>query len=76
MRPELGAPLLAEQLPEQEFERPLEVRERNPLVDREPFDLMEDRRVRRIRGVTPVHATQRGDVDGRLLRLHRADLGR
>jgi hypothetical protein len=73
---ELGAPLLAEELPQQEVERPLQVGERDPLVDGEAFDLVEDRRVRGIRGVAPVDAAEGGDVDGRLLRLHRADLGR
>ena len=76
MRAELGPPLLAEQRLQQEVERAREVGERDPLVDGEPLDLVEDRRVRRVGRVAPVDAAERDDVDGRLLRLHRPDLRR
>ena len=61
---------------QQEVERALEVGERDALVDGEPLDLVEDRRVRRVGRVAPVDAAERDDVDRRLLRLHRADLRR
>ena len=55
---------------------PEEVGERDPLVHDEPLDLVERGRVRRVGRVPAVHTAERHDVDGRLLRLHRADLGR
>ena len=61
---------------EQEVERPRQVGERDALVDRQPLDLVEDRRVGGVRRVAAVGAAERDDVDRRLLRLHRADLGR
>ena len=76
VRPELRPPLLAEQRLHQRSRASQEVGERDPLVDREPLDLVEDRRVRRVRRVAAVDAAERDDVDGRLLRLHRPDLRR
>ena len=55
---------------------PGQVGERDPLVDREPLDLVEHGRVRRVGRVAAVHAAERDDVDGRLLRLHRPHLRR
>ncbi len=70
------SPRLAEERLQEVVERALEVAERDALVDGEALDLVERRRVRRVRRVAPVDATERDDVDGRLLRLHRADLRR
>ena len=63
VRAELRPPLLAEQRLHQQVERPEQVGERDPLVDREPLDLVEDRRVRRVGRVAAVHAAERDDVD-------------
>ncbi len=57
------------------LEGALEVRERDIGVDREPLDLVELGRVRRV-GVRPVDAARDDDVDRRRLGLHRADLHR
>ena len=56
-------------------QRALEVGERDALVDREPLDLVELRRVRGV-GVAAVDAARDDDVDRRRLLLHRADLHR
>ena len=68
--------VLAEERLQEVVERPLEIAERDPLVDREPLDLVERRRVRRIGRVASVDAAEGDDVHGRLLRLHRPDLRR
>lgn len=49
--------------------------ERDALVDHQPLDLMEHRRVRRIR-VGAIGAARRDDADRRLLVQHGADLHR
>ena len=56
-------------------ERPLEVAERDPFADAEPFDLVEHRRVPEV-VVVPVDAPGADDADRRLARQHRADLHR
>ena len=53
---------------------PAQVGERDPPVDGEPLDLVEDRRVRRVERVAAVGAAERDEVDRWLLRLHRPDL--
>jgi hypothetical protein len=53
---------------------PFQISERDALAHREPFDLVEDGTVRRVRGVAAVCAAERHDVDGRILRLHGPDL--
>ena len=58
---------------EEGLERPLEVAERDALVDHQPLDLVEHRRVRRV-AVRPIDAAGRDDADRRFLRQHRADL--
>ena len=45
-----------------------------PAVDREPFELVEDREVRRVDRVAPVDAAERDHVDRRLALLHDVDL--
>ena len=47
-----------------------------PAVDGEALDLVEDRRMRRVERVAAVGAPEGDEVDGRVLRLHRADLRR
>ena len=58
VRDELAPPLLAEQRLQQVVERALEVAERDALVDGEALDLVERRRVRRVRRVAPVDAAR------------------
>ena len=53
----------------------LEVAHMGLLVDHQPLDLMEHRRVRRV-VVGAVGASRHDDADGRLLDQHRADLDR
>ena len=65
---------LAEDGADEELDRAAEVGERDPAVDGEPLDLVEDGCVRRVERVAPVRASERDEVDRRLLRLHRADL--
>src|SRR5207245_2666653 len=74
VRREAGLALLSEQLAEQVSQRSLQVGERYAAVDGEAFDLVEDREVRRIRGVAPVAAAEGDHVDGRRLGLHHMDL--
>ena len=74
--PQAHARLLAEHLAGELEQHPLEVGERDVLVDREPLELPEHRHVRGVRSVGPVHAARHDDVDGRRLRLHRAHLHR
>ncbi len=57
-------------------QRPLEVGHRDPLVDREALELVEDREVRRVDRVAPVDAADRDHVDRRPLLLHLVDLRR
>src|SRR4051812_47512643 len=68
------APLAEDRVREAD-ERALEVRERDVLVDREPLDLVELRRVGRV-AVAAVGAPRDHDVERRRMRLHRADLHR
>ena len=58
---------------QERLERPFEMAERNALVDHQPFDLMEHRRVRRV-PVGAIDATRRDDADRGLLVHHCADL--
>ena len=53
--PEAGPRGRREEAVREVDQRRLEIDERDPLVHREPFDLAEDRRVRRVEGVVPVH---------------------
>src|SRR5919201_2580734 len=55
-------------------QRAFEVGEGDPAVDREALHLVEDRRVRRVDGVAPVHAARRAHVDRRLPLHHHPDL--
>src|SRR5439155_18993033 len=58
-------------------ERALHVADREAVVDRKPFHLAEVRKPRRLRGIAPVHAARRDDVDRRVLdALHGAYLHR
>ena len=57
-------------------QRALEVRERDPPVDREALDLREHGRVGGVGRVAPVAAAAGRDVDRRRLACHRADLHR
>src|SRR5476651_1498456 len=68
--------LLAEHVAREGEQRPLQVRQRDPFADDEPFHLREHRRVRQIQIVAAVHAPRHDDTDRRLVRLHVADLHR
>jgi hypothetical protein len=57
-------------------ERGLEVHERDPLVDREPLDLREHRRVRRVEEVAAVHVAGHEHPHRRRVALERAHLHR
>ncbi len=57
-------------------ERPLRCGEGDPLVDDEPLDLVEDRRVPRVDVVLAVDAPGAEDPDGGLAALHRPHLDR
>src|SRR5688572_3076282 len=76
VRAEAHLALLAEERAHHVEQRALEVAHGDAAVDGEPFDLVEDRRVRRVRRVAPVDAAERDHVDRRRLRLHHADLRR
>ena len=67
---------LAEDGADEELDRAAQVGERDPAVDREPLDLVENWRMRRVERVAAVGAPERDEVDGRVLRLHRPDLRR
>ena len=75
-RAEAHTPSLAEQRLRHRLEGALEIGERDALVDDERLDLVEHGQVGGVCGLPPVHAPRRDDVDGRRLRLHRADLDR
>src|SRR5437867_5011403 len=64
----------AEQRASEGLERPLEVGERDPLVDGQRLDLEQQGEMGGADGLPPVRAPGREDVDGRVLRLHRPDL--
>src|SRR5438094_7771324 len=68
--------ILAEEGSAEMEQRPLQVAERDSLGDGEAFDLVEDREVLRLDRVAPIDAAERDHVDGRLARLHHADLRR
>ena len=70
------APVGAEHLAHEVLERALQVAERDALVDDESLDLVELRQMARVGDVAPVDPAGHDDVDGRLLRLHHADLHR
>ena len=55
------------------LQAPLEMAQVRGLVDHQPLDLMEHRRVRGV-AVEAIDAPRRDDADRRLLRHHRADL--
>src|SRR6185295_6737450 len=67
---------VAEERPQHRFERPLQVRERDPLADDEPLELLEHRRVTEIEVVAAVDAPGHDDAHRRRERLHVADLHR
>src|SRR5580692_8146015 len=58
------------------IEGTLQIAEGNVLVDRQPFHLMEDWRVRRIQWIVAVYLAWDDDAHWRLLLLHGADLHR
>ena len=72
---EAGFHLGAEKDAEKLFQNPFQLRHRNIAVNRQPFDLMEHRRVGLV-VIGAVDATGADDADGRALRLERADLHR
>ena len=76
MRDESTLAVLAEERLDEVIERAEKIAERDPLVDGEPLDLVERRRMRRVGCVTAIHAPRAHDVDRRLARLHGADLRR
>src|SRR6185312_8946539 len=57
-------------------QRAFEIRERESLADREPFNLSESGGVRQVEVVAAVHTAGRDDPDRRLVRLHVPDLDR
>ena len=59
---------------DERLDRAEQVAERDALVDGEPLDLVEHRRVAGVERVAPEGAPRRDDVDRRWLRLHRAHL--
>ena len=67
---------LPEHLSHEVVERPLEVGERDALVDDESLDLRELRQVARVGHVSAIDLARREHVDGWLARLHRAHLHR
>ena len=67
--------LVAEERAREVQQRPLQVRERDVLVDREALDLVELRRVRGVE-VAPVDPARHDDVERRRVLLHRAHLHR
>src|SRR3954468_13835204 len=75
VRAQADVAALAEDRVGEAQQRALEVGERDVLVDREPLDLVELRRVRRV-AVAAVRAPRDHDVERRRVRLHRADLHR
>ena len=76
VRAEADPPVGAEERAHEMEERPLQVGERDVAVDREPFELMEDRVVGRVDVVAPVDAPDRDHVHRRLVLLQREDLAR
>src|SRR5215210_8862447 len=76
VRREADVAILPEERAHQVGERALQVGQRDSAIDGEALDLVEDRCVRRVRGVAPVDAAGGDHVDRRLALLHRADLGR
>ena len=76
VRAETDAPVRPVERAHHVQERPLEVGERQPAVDGEALELVEDRVVRRVDRVAPVAAPDRDHVDRRLALLHRVDLRR
>src|SRR5919202_1411390 len=73
-RPDPDLALRPEERAREAEERALQIGERDSAVDGQPLDLVEDRAVGRVRRVAPVAAAERHHVDGRLVRLHVADL--
>ncbi len=57
-------------------QRPLQIGQRQPFADGQPFDLSEGRRVRQVQIVAPIDTAGHDDADRRLVRLHVADLHR
>jgi len=66
----------AEHRAEEVHQRALQIRERDPTIDCEGFDLVKVRGGARTRGVPPIDTPERCDVDRRLTVLHHADLAR
>src|SRR5947209_9470067 len=67
---EARADLLAEKLLGEEIERALEIGESNVRIDGQPLDLVEHRRVSRVRVVASVALAGRDDVQRRAVLLH------
>ena len=76
VRAEAHPALLAEERAHQVEQRPLEVGERDPAVDGEPLDLVEDRRVRRVELIGPERPAGADDVHRQRPRQQRAGLDR
>ena len=75
-RPEADLDVVAlEEVAQELGEHALQVGERHVVVDPQPLDLVEHRRVRRV-AVDAVHAARRDDLDRRRVRFHVADLDR
>src|SRR5215212_2415373 len=76
VRSEPDRAVLAEERAHDVQQRPLEVGEGDAAIDRKPFELVEDRVVRRVDRVSAVAAADRDHVDRRLALLHFVDLRR
>ena len=76
MRTKAHARILSVQLFDEHLQRALQIAERHAPIDDKPLALMKNRAVRGIHGVGTVYTPRADDADGRLLRLHRADLHR
>ena len=74
VRAEADAPVGPEDRAHHVQQRPLQVGERQPAVDGEALELVEDRVVRRVDRVAAVAAPDRDHVDRRLALLERVDL--
>ena len=76
MRPEPHLHILAEIFSTERGEKPLQIRERDALVDQEPFDLVEHERMARVNGVRAVNFARNDDRQRRLILLHDPHLPR
>src|SRR5205085_6313006 len=76
VRAEADPAVVAEQNTRNMEKRALEIRERDPAIDGEPFELMEDGVVRGVDVVTAIDPSDRHHVDGRLVFFQLVDLRR